>query len=111
MANFHIVTWVIFATFGAYMVTSLPFDDYNDFKQIMKFLSKPRILDRHRFTNEVSIGGGTPFGTPRAFPAASASFGYTTRSGQFWDICDAARMNTGVNRQAEGRHSARQTNR
>ena len=29
------------------------------------------------------------------------------RNGQFWDICDAARMNTGVNRQAEGRHSAR----
>ena len=25
-------------------------------------------------------------------------------------ICDAARMNTGVNRQAEGRHNARQTN-
>ena len=25
-------------------------------------------------------------------------------------VCDAAQMNTGVNRQAEGRHSARQTN-
>ena len=24
-------------------------------------------------------GGGGAFGTPRAFPAASASFGYTTR--------------------------------
>ena len=41
-------------------------------------------------------------------PASDIRLG---RNGQFWDICDAARMNTGVNRQAEGRHSARQTNR
>ena len=37
-------------------------------------------------------------------PASDIRLG---RNGQFWDICDAARMNTGVNRQAEGRHSAR----
>lgn len=30
-------------------------DDYTDFKQLMKILSKPRMLDRYMYSNEVII--------------------------------------------------------
>ena len=30
-------------------------DEYHDFKQLMKLLSKPRVLDRQVYTNQVGV--------------------------------------------------------